>query len=84
MAQPSLDGRQASLKVREYFETVHGSFRVIGFDVEEVAYDESTQTWTITCNFFEGILSNYKVRYKVKLDAKDGRILDVKQLEMQK
>ncbi|MEM2971767.1 MAG: hypothetical protein QW270_05020 [Candidatus Bathyarchaeia archaeon] len=84
MEQDILDGREASLRVKKYFEEVHGVFRVVAFDVEDVSYDENEQAWTIVCNFFDGLLAAYKIRYKVKVDAKDGRILDVKQLELKK
>lgn len=84
MEQGILDGREVSLKVKKYFEEVHGVFRVIAFDVENASYDENEQAWTIMCNFFDGLVAAYKMRYKVKVDAKDGKILDVKQLELKK
>lgn len=78
-----LDGRAASLKAREYFEEVHGTYNVLGFAVEEVTYHDANKTWEINCNFFPGLVS-YKLRYKVIVDAVSGKILKVQQLEPKK
>ncbi|MHC1611011.1 MAG: hypothetical protein ACXQTW_05375 [Candidatus Methanospirareceae archaeon] len=79
-----IDGREASLKVREYFEEVHGLFSVLAFSVEEAAYEEDKKAWEIICNFFPGSSATHSMRYEVEVDARDGRILKVKQLEPEK
>lgn len=34
-----IDGREASLRARKYFEEVHGQLSVIAFTIEEVEYN---------------------------------------------
>jgi len=77
------DGRIASLKVKEYFEELHGTYGVLNFNVEDVEYDEKSKVWYVVCNFYPNLFAAYKLRYKVTIDNK-GRIFNVQQLELKK
>jgi len=79
-----IDGKEATLKVRKYFEEAHGPLGVIAFEIEEVAYKEEKKVWRIVCKFYPSLAATNKMRYEVEVDAKNGKILGVKQLEPEK
>ena len=74
-----LDGREASLKVRKYFEEAHGPLGVLMFEVVEASFREDK--WHIRCKFYPSLIATDKVCYEVVVDAKNGRILGAKQLK---
>ena len=74
-----LDGREAALKVREFFHDTHGPLGVLMFEVEKAIH--SGGAWLIRCSFYPSFLARSKVYYDVVVDAESGRILEVKQLE---
>ena len=79
-----IDGKEATLKVRKYFEEAHGPLGVIAFEIEEAAYKEEKKVWRIVCKFYPSLAATNKMRYEVEVDAKNGKILGVKQLEPEK
>ena len=78
--EDGIDGREASLRARKYFEEVHGQLSVIAFTIEEVEYNENEGVWRILCSFYPHINAQSRVRYEVKLDGKEGKVLSIKQL----
>ena len=79
-----IDGKEATLKVRKYFEEAHGPFGVLVFEIEEAAYKEEKKVWRIVCKFYPSLAATNKMRYEVEVDAKNGKILGVKQLGPEK
>jgi len=74
-----IDGRTASMIVRDYFHETHGPLSALMFEVESAGFSEDK--WLIRCKFYPSPFATAKVRYEVEVDAKNGRILRVKQLE---
>jgi len=74
-----LDGREAALKVREFFHDTHGPLGVLMFEVESADFNGGK--WHIRCSFYPSFLATAKVRYEVVVDAESGRILEVNQVE---
>jgi len=78
MRMSALDGRTASSIVRDFFHKAHGPFGALMFEVESA--ELSGDKWLIRCCFYPNFFAIAKVRYEVEVDARDGRILRVKQL----
>lgn len=76
MSGEIIDGREATLKARQYFVETHGSNAVIAFEVKDVVYDEKDLTWKVSCGFFSSYMSLIKSFYDVTVDSK-GRIMKV-------
>lgn len=74
-----VDGRVAALKVKQSFIDVHGPMGVIAFEVRDILFDETNQTWKVTCGFFTGFLSAAKFFYDVVVDS-NGTIRGVTKL----
>jgi hypothetical protein len=69
-----ITGNEATLKVRDYFESVHGANAVIGFMVMSLKKNIDDKDWDITCSFFPSVGSRERVGYIVKVDFEDGSI----------
>lgn len=74
-----IDGREASLRTKQYFEEVHTTWGVLSFAIRAVEYKVSEQLWEVRCTFIRG-LGGSKVNYKVTL-KEDGKIDSVTELE---
>ncbi len=69
-----ITGNEAALKVRDYFESVHGPTAVIGFMVMNMKKNMDEKHWEVTCSFFPGLGSRKRVGYLVKVDFENGSI----------
>ena len=76
-----VDGREATLKVRDYFVEVHGPYAVIGFSVENVSWNEAKKEWEVQCSFFPGMVPT-RDYYEVTI-SEDGGILNVAKIAPQ-
>jgi len=73
-----IDGREATLRTKQYFEESLGSFGVISFEIKSVKFDDVKSLWEVLCSFERGF-SGQAVSYQVTL-KEDGDIVSVKQL----
>lgn len=69
-----ITGNEAALKVRDYFESVHGANAVMGFMVLNMKKNMTEKHWEVTCAFFPGVGARKQVGYMVKVDFEDGSI----------
>ena len=69
-----ITGNEASLKVRDYFETVMGPNAVIGFMVMSLKKNFLEDDWNVQCSFFPSAGARQRVGYIVKVDVEDGSI----------
>ncbi|HID27742.1 MAG: hypothetical protein ACE5KT_01605 [Methanosarcinales archaeon] len=76
-----VDAREASLKVRDYFEELHEPFGSILFRIENVQIDKEGN-WIVECSFY--LLSKDKVHYRVIVDAKTGELRKVSEISKEK
>lgn len=74
-----IDGREASLRTKQYFEEVHTIWGVINFAIRSVEYKAAEQLWEVRCTFMRG-LGGPIVTYKVTL-KEDGKVESVTELE---
>ncbi len=70
-----IDGREATLSVRKYFEEM-GAWPFM-FEVIEAKLEEGK--WRVRCCFYPV----GRETYEVLVDAEDGRILEVKKQQLQ-
>lgn len=73
-----ITGNEAALKVRDYFESVHGANAVIGFMVLDMKKNMDEKYWDVSCSFFPGLASRKRIGYLVKVDFEDGSINEQK------
>lgn len=73
-----MDAKEATMIVREYFDSIKKIKFV--FDVRNVDFDESDNTWTITCDVWN-VFEEEPVSYKVGVDDETGDILYVEEIE---
>ncbi|NJD52024.1 MAG: hypothetical protein FIB07_04070 [Candidatus Methanoperedens sp.] len=69
-----ITGNEASLKARDYFESVMGVNAVIGFMVMSLKKDLLGSEWVVNCSFFPSVGARQRVGYIVKVDSEDGSI----------
>lgn len=69
-----ITGNEAALKVRDYFESVHGANAVIGFMVMTMKKNMDEKHWEVSCSFFPGVGARKRIGYIVKVDFEDGSI----------
>lgn len=69
-----ITGNEAALKVRDYFESVHGANAVIGFMVLNMKKNMVEKQWEVECTFFPGVGARKPIGYIVKVDFEDGSI----------
>ncbi|MCZ7384135.1 MAG: hypothetical protein O8C63_05225 [Candidatus Methanoperedens sp.] len=74
-----ITGNEATLKVRDYFESVHGINGVIAFMVLTLNKNIAENEWDVSCTFYPSVGARQRVGYIVKVDSEDGSI---KQAEM--
>ena len=74
--ETKIDGKAAALAVRNYFEEVHGTYAVIGFQLFNVKKNDDENCWEVSCLFYPNISARSPNAYRVKVDIKDGSILD--------
>jgi len=75
----SIDGREATRRVKQYFLEVHGQFGMMGFRVLEVRHDEQQQQWVVRCAFYPGA-TFFELEYEVRV-SDSGDILAVSKTE---
>lgn len=73
-----LDGREASIRVRNYFFEVHGALGVLAFEIMDVRFNEQEKVWIVRCGFFTSILAPQKTYFEVRV-SEDGKIQEVTQ-----
>ncbi|VVB88450.1 Uncharacterised protein [uncultured archaeon] len=73
-----ITGNEAALKVRDYFESVHGVNAVIGFMVLDMKKNMDENQWEVTCAFYPGVGARKRIGYFVKVDFEDGSIKEQK------
>jgi len=71
-----ITGNEAAIKVRDYFESVHGANAVIAFMVLGMKKNVDEKHWDITCTFFPGVGARQRIGYIVKVDFEDGSIIE--------
>ena len=69
-----ITGNEASLKARDYFESVMGVNAVIGFMVMSLKKNFLETEWDVNCSFFPSPGARQRVGYLVKVDSEDGSI----------
>lgn len=74
-----IDGREASLRTKQYFEEVHTTWGVMNFTIRSVEYKVAEQLWEVRCTFIRN-LGGPRVAYKVTL-KEDGKVESVTELE---
>lgn len=66
-----LDAKAATVKVKLYFEDVHGQYSVLGFQVHSVG--ETEKGWHVVCSFSPGY-GTARLKYTIDVDAATGEI----------
>jgi hypothetical protein len=74
-----IDGREASLRTKQYFEEVHTTWGVLNFAIRSVEFKVAEQLWGVRCTFDRGI-GGPRVNYKVTI-KEDGKVESVAELE---
>ena len=74
-----IDGREASLRTKQYFEEVHTTWGVLKFAIRSVEYNAAEHLWDVRCTFLRSF-SGPRAAYKVTLKD-DGTIESVTELE---
>lgn len=69
-----ITGNEAALKVRDYFESVHGANAVIAFMVMNLKKNMEEKQWVVSCSFYPGVGARKRIGYKVNVDFEDGSI----------
>ena len=69
-----IDGREATLRVKEFFGEMMGGYM---FEVIEISQEEDK--WRVTCCLYP----IGKAIYEVFVDAQNGRILEAKMKQLQ-
>ena len=75
-----IDARTATYMVREYFQDIHGNWMLM-FKVESVEKNSIPGVWKITCSFFTSPGQSKPLKYFVKVNVVDGKMIEVKQLD---
>ena len=70
-AARKIDGREATLQARQYFEETLGQFGVFSFEVKSVKLDQEESLWAIMCSFERGI-SGERIHYQVYVREAGG------------
>lgn len=71
-----ITGNEAALKVRDYFESVHGTNAVFGFMVLNMKKNMDEKQWEVQCTFFPNPGARKPIGYIVKVDFEDGSITE--------
>ncbi len=69
-----ITGNEAALKVRDYFESVHGANAVIAFTVLNMKKNMDEKHWVVSCSFYPGVGARKRIGYILKVDFEDGSI----------
>ena len=75
-----IDARKATHLVRDYFQEIHGNWMLM-FRIESVEQNTQPGVWKVTCNFFTAPGQSKPLKYFVKVNVNDGKMLEVKQLD---
>lgn len=73
-----IDARKATQLVRDYFMEIHGNWMLM-FKVENVEKNTDPMVWKVVCSFFTSPGQSKPLNYFVKVNVKDGKILEVKE-----
>lgn len=73
-----IDAQAASKKALDYFVSIHGSYSVWGFQIEEATPSKNKKNWMVKSSFAPLPTSNERMHYELLIDAEDGTILTVK------
>jgi len=68
-----MDAREASKKVKEYFQDVKG-VEPLAFDIERATFDKEKKVWTIECSFYKNPVEAKRVSYTLLVDDVNGDI----------
>ncbi|MCK4634674.1 MAG: hypothetical protein KAT37_02255 [Candidatus Aenigmarchaeota archaeon] len=72
-----VDMKKATMIVIKYFETIHGNLAILNFIVEGVRPNTTEGFFIVKCSFYPSLGSDEKVHYTVKVNIKNGAILDI-------
>ena len=72
-----MDVREASRKVKEYFQEVKG-VEPLAFDIDRATFNEEKNIWIIECSFYRNPLENKRVSYTLLVDNESGAIRELK------
>lgn len=72
------DARAIGQMAKERYEKLGNVFL---FRIEEIQYNAETKRWIVRCSFYDNLLGNKRVYYKIEIDAEDGNFIDEKRLE---
>lgn len=81
--KPVKDGKDASLRCRQYFEEVHGTYGVYNFKVIDVGYEKKDDVWSVRCEFapwMSGTQPPQMLEYDVGVKG-SGEVFGVKRVE---
>lgn len=73
-----IDARKATQLTRDYFMEIHGNWMLM-FKVENVEKNTDPMVWKVDCSFFTSPGQSKPLHYLVKVNVKDGKILEVKE-----
>ena len=68
-----MDVREASKKVKEYFQEVKG-IEPLAFDIDSAKFNEEKSMWIIECSFYRNPMEAKRVSFTVLVDDKTGDI----------
>lgn len=74
-----IDARKATHLVREYFQDIHGNWMLM-FKVVDVEKNTNPNVWKVTCSFFTSPGQSRPLKYFIKVDVLDGKMIEVKEL----
>ena len=72
-----MDAKEATLVVREYFESIK-KIKFI-FDVRSVEFDDSESMWVVTCDV-QNVFEEEPISYEVGVDDETGDIQYVEEI----
>ncbi len=77
--QQAVDGRVATHLVREYFQEIHGNWMLM-FKIQKVERNTDPGVWKINCSFFTSPGQSKPLEYFVKVNVKNGSMVQVEEL----
>lgn len=68
-----MDVREASKKVKEYFQEIKG-IEPLAFDIERATFDKEKKVWVIECSFYRNPIEARRVSFTLLVDDATGAI----------
>ena len=74
MEDGKIDGKEATRKVKEYFDSIYQPLGAIGLQVKKVEFDERIGNWIVDCSLFPYLGAQGRVEYRVEVNPFEGSI----------